>query len=375
MLSVSVLSFDLSDNATARADLLAALLAPRYRVQVVGPRFGASRWRPTASLGIETREAAGARYPRFAGRAAPLARLADGDILYASKPRATSYGIALLARAQRRRPLVLDIDDWELGFFLRSGVWGTVGRALNVSNPNGMPWTWLMERLVARADALTVGSRFLERRFGGTLVPHVRDTDAWDPARFDREAARAALGAGDRRVVMFLGTPRGHKGVDDLVAAVGAMGNDVLLAIVGADPTTPAARRWAHLSHVRVVGKVPFDEAPQWLVAADVVAVPQRATPDTVGQVPAKIFDAMALARPVVSTRVSMIPEILDGCGIVVPPDDVRALAAALRKVLDDPAEAAALGARARARCEAESSFRAARARLFPLFEGVAGRA
>src|SRR5215207_4995559 len=123
MLSVSILTFDLSDNATGRADLLAALLAPRYRVHVVGPRFGASRWRPTASLGIETREAEGARFPRFAKRIAPLARLADGDILYASKPRATSYGVGLVARAQRRRPLVLDIDDWELGFFLRSGVW------------------------------------------------------------------------------------------------------------------------------------------------------------------------------------------------------------------------------------------------------------
>ena len=114
MRSVSILTFDLSDNATGRADLLAALLAPRYRVHVVGPRFGPARWQPTTSLGIETREVSGARYPRFAGRLGPLARLADGDILYASKPRATSFGVAL-------RPVVLDIDDWELGFFLRSG--------------------------------------------------------------------------------------------------------------------------------------------------------------------------------------------------------------------------------------------------------------
>ena len=101
----------------------------------------------------------------------------------------------------------------------------------------------------------------------------------------------------------------------------------------------------------------------------DPVAVPQRATTDTVGQVPAKIFDAMALARPVVSTSVSMIPEILDGCGVVVPPDDPPALAAALARLLATPAEARAMGLRARARCEEQYSFRAARARLFPLFE------
>jgi glycosyltransferase involved in cell wall biosynthesis len=366
-----VLTSDLSDNATGRADLLARLLAPRYRVQVVGPRFGGALWGPARETKVERREIAGARYPRFAARLGALARLADGDILYASKPRATSFGVGLLARGQRRRPLVLDIDDWELGFFLRSGVWGTVGRALNVSNPNGLPWTWLMERLAGRADALTVGSRFLESRFGGTLIPHVRDTEAWDPARYDRDAARAVLGAGRRRVVMFLGTPRGHKGVDDLVAAVATLGDDVMLAIVGADPAGGAARRWSGVPSVRVFGEIAFDDVPRWLVGADVVAVPQRATPDTVGQVPAKIFDAMALARPIVSTRVSMIPEILEGCGLVVPPGDVPALAAALRRLLDDPAEAAALGRRARERCEAAYSFRAARARLFPLFERV----
>ena len=228
-----------------------------------------------------------------------------------------------------------------------------------------------MERLVPRADALTVASRFLERRFGGTLVPHVRDTEAWDPARVDRAAARAALGLGRERVVMFLGTPRGHKGVEDLVEAVGALGSDVRLVMVGADAASEAGRRWAARPWVRLVGEIPFDDVPRYLVAADAVAVPQRATSDTVGQVPAKIFDAMALARPVISTSVSMIPEILDGCGLVVPPGDVRALAAAIRRLLDDPAEAAALGRAGRVRCEAEYSFRAARARLFPLFERI----
>jgi len=77
----------------------------------------------------------------------------------------------------------------------------------------------------------------------------------------------------------------------------------------------------------------------------------------------------MALGRPIVSTSVSMIPEILEGCGVVVAPGDVAALAAAIKRLLDDPAEAAALGRRARERCETRYSFRVARAVLFPLLE------
>jgi glycosyltransferase involved in cell wall biosynthesis len=174
---------------------------------------------------------------------------------------------------------------------------------------------------------------------------------------------------------MFLGTPRGHKGVDDLVEAVGLVGGDVRLVLVGADAGSESGRRWASQPRVRLVGEIPFDDVPRYLVAADAVAVPQRATSDTVGQVPAKLFDAMALARPIVSSAVSMIPEILEGCGVLVPPGDTVALAAALRRLLDDPAGAGELGRRARERCRERYSFAAARAALFPLVErAMAGR-
>jgi glycosyltransferase involved in cell wall biosynthesis len=186
---------------------------------------------------------------------------------------------------------------------------------------------------------------------------------------------RAALGVERDRVVMFLGTPRGHKGVDDLVAAMATLPPGATLVVVGADPEAAAARHWSKLGFVRMVGQIPFDDVPRYLVAADVVAVPQRDTTDTLGQVPAKLFDAMALARPIVSTSVSMIPEILDGCGVVVPPGDVPALAAGLRGLLAAPEHAAELGRRARERCRAHYSFSAARAALFPLIDDVVSRA
>jgi glycosyltransferase involved in cell wall biosynthesis len=373
MAKVSVLAFDLSDNAVGRADLLARLLRPRYDVEVVGPRFGPEVWGPVKDSETRFCSVPAGRYPRFAVTASELVARADGDVLYASKLRPTSYGIGLLARSRRRRPLVLDIDDWEVGFFHRGGAWGRVGRALNVANPNGLAWTWLVERLARRADAITVSSRFLQQRFGGVLLPHVRDTDAWAPERFDRADGRARLGVGAERVVMFLGTPRGFKGVRELVDAVGALGPGVVLALVGVHATSSLGesvrRPW-----VRTVGTIPFADVPRYLIAADVVAVPQLATPDTLGQVPAKLFDAMALARPIVSTRVSMIPEILDGCGVLVPPGDVPALTDALRGLLGDPTDAARLGARARERCVERYSFTAARAVLYPLIDAALAR-
>lgn len=376
-MKISILCFDCSDNAAGRADLLARLLQAEYDVEVVGPAFRGAIWPPVKNGAVKYRTLPGSRYPGFLPTLAALARLADGDVLYASKPRPTSYGVGLLARRQRRRPLLLDIDDWEVGFFYRSGIWGRIGRFLNVGNPNGLPWTWLMERLTGRAHAITVASRFLEARFGGALVPHVRDTDEWRPGRHGPDPGRARLSVGSERVVMFLGTPRAHKGIDDLAEAVRALARpDVVLAAVGCDAGSAAGRRLAALGRsVRLVPEIPFAEVPLYLEAADVVAIPQRLGPDTIGQVPAKVFDAMALARPVVSTRVSMIPEILEGCGLVVEPGDPAGLARSLAWVLDHPAEAAALGRKARERCVARYSYAAARPLLFRLIEQAIARA
>lgn len=377
-MKVSVLCFDVSDNAAGRAHLLAQLLAPIAEVEIVGPRHGAGVWPPVATDGVRYVSVPAGRIASFAGALPGLLRAADGDLLYASKPRLGSAGLGLLKRRLGGRPLLLDIDDWEVGFFLRGGVWGTVGRAVNWTNPRGLPWTWLMERAARTADAITVASRFLQERFGGTLIPHVRDTDAWRPGLDDPTKVRAQLDATGKRLVMFLGTAREHKGVDDLVAAVAALARpDLVLALVGTDPDGATGRRLrARLPALRLIPAIAFSEVPRYLEAADVVAVPQREGPDTRGQVPAKLFDAMALARPIVATRVSMIPEILDGggCGVLVPPGDAAALGAAIERVASDPEKARELGARARARCIARYSYASARRDLFPLVQGLLAR-
>jgi glycosyltransferase involved in cell wall biosynthesis len=368
---VSVLCFDLADNAVGRAILLARLLEPVAHVEVVGPCSGPTVWEPARSEQIPLRTLPARKFPRFTASIAALARLADGDLLYASKPRLATAGIGHLKHLLLRKPFLLDIDDWDVGFFLRSGFWGTVGRALNLANPAGLPWTWFMERVSRAADGVTVASRFLQERFGGTLIPHVRDTDAWRPGSADPDRVRSGLGVADRRLVMFLGTPRRYKGVEDLCEAVARLGRpDVVLVLVGVEPDSQLAQEIERrYPGVRLVDKIPFRDVPRYLAAADVVAVPQRDTSDTRGQVPAKIFDAMAMGRPIISTRVSMIPEILDGCGLVVTAGDVAALSRGIAHLLDHPEQAAALGARARERCVARYSFTAARRDLFPLVE------
>ena len=100
-----------------------------------------------------------------------------------------------------------------------------------------------------------------------------------------------------------------------------------------------------------MTGQIPYHELPGYLGAADVVVIPQRQTTDTVGQIPSKIFDAMAMAKPIISTRVSDIPEILEGCGIIVSPGNVQEISDALKWIINNPEKAYTMGLKAREKC------------------------
>ena len=89
------------------------------------------------------------------------------------------------------------------------------------------------------------------------------------------------------------------------------------------------------------------------LRAADVFVHPSR-----LEGLPLAILEAMAAGLPVVASSVGGIPEaVVDGeTGVLVPPGDPSALAAALLRVLESPDKGAALGARGHARARAEFS-------------------
>ena len=48
----------------------------------------------------------------------------------------------------------------------------------------------------------------------------------------------------------------------------------------------------------------------------------------------AKILDAMAMAKPIIATNVSDIPEILDNCGWIVEPENPEQLSKSIQYVL-----------------------------------------
>jgi glycosyltransferase involved in cell wall biosynthesis len=98
------------------------------------------------------------------------------------------------------------------------------------------------------------------------------------------------------------------------------------------------------------VGYVPMEDVPRCFLAADCVALPYREVSQS-----GVLHLAYAFARPVVATRVGGFPEtVADGItGLLVPPADAAALAAALLRLLSDDRVCRRMGAAARQQAEA----------------------
>ncbi|WP_182347875.1 glycosyltransferase family 4 protein [Tomitella gaofuii] len=170
----------------------------------------------------------------------------------------------------------------------------------------------------------------------------------------------------DRQVrVLFLGRVEEYKGVFALLDAWrivhAAQGRRVRLTIAG-DGELAAARSYAQelglCDAVDFPGWVNPDEAEDLLERSQILVLPSRFE----GQ-PFAVLEAMAHGLCVVASEVGGVPELIgDGCGILIPPDDVDALASALNLALEDrdlrESRGAAAFSRARACYDADVVWR-----------------
>ena len=332
---ITVIAWDLGHNPLGRAYLLADVLRRAYDVELLGtsfPRFGEELWEPLRGCSrVTVRGFPGGRFPSYFNDMEQVVEQIDGDVIYVSKPRLPGLELAILAKLRRNRPIVLDIDDYELGFFEKRTplTLGGVKRQRHKADflfPHDESWTRFSETLIPLFEQVTVSNRELQKRYGGLMLPHVRDECEFDPGVWPRDAIRAALGfsPGDK-VVLFAGTPRVHKGVAKIAPALKALNQDNCKFLIVGSPVDSEARRFLSgidPAMVKVVPNVAFADLPAYLCAGDLVCLlQQKGRVVSRFQMPAKFTDALAMGIPILSTGVPLfanlakreLVELLDG--------------------------------------------------------------
>jgi colanic acid biosynthesis glycosyl transferase WcaI len=243
-----------------------------------------------------------------------------------------------------------------------------------------------MERwMLRRFDAVSsISNRMIERLIKkGVPKERTRFFPNWvDMSRIALSPAdtgyRSLLSIpSDALVVLFSGTLGSKQGllIIPAVAKILAERRDIVIVICG-DGVLKAQLQaeTASLSNVRHLSLQPMERLGELLGTADIHLLPQRpGAADLV--MPSKLSGMLASGRPVIATcdPGTEIDAVVSKCGLVVPPEDSAALAAAICKLTDDPATRLALGQRARACAAANFERDAVLGRIFGPVESIEG--
>jgi teichuronic acid biosynthesis glycosyltransferase TuaC len=256
--------------------------------------------------------------------------------------------------------------DVILNYWLYPEGWAAmhVGRALGVpvilgsigSDLNRIPdriTGWWTQRALAGSSLVVTVSEHLRRRAIALGVPEGRArcvVNGVDTAIFheaDRTEARRELGLEpDARIVLYVGWIAPTKGLRELAAAFGALAprhprQQMLLIGEG----TLRAELEQIGARFRLLGRRDSSEIARWMAAADLFCLPSWSE-----GCPNVVVEALACGRPVVSTAVGGIPELVDSPvkGTLVAPHDIDALTRALEDALARPWDEAAIARAAR---------------------------
>lgn len=183
----------------------------------------------------------------------------------------------------------------------------------------------------------------------------------------------------DVPVLLFVAQLVERKGAPVLVEAcriLAEWGVDFRCVIVGDGPQMELleglVERYGLHEVVDLAGRVFQEHLGEYLRRADVFVLPCiKARDGDMDGIPVSLMEAMAMEIPTVSTYVSGIPELVenDTSGLLVPENDPRALAGAIRRLLQDEAMRKRLGQNGRRRVQAEFDVQKNAAQLASLFE------
>ncbi len=172
---------------------------------------------------------------------------------------------------------------------------------------------------------------------------------------------------------MYLGVLTSYQGVDDLIAAWPAVAiavPDAHLLLMG----HPNEVRYREIvaragldGSVTVTGRIDYAEAPRYLALGDVAVSAKRSATEANG----KLLNYMATGLPTVAYDGPVAREILGEAGVLVPPGDTAALAAACITLLEDAGERKWRGEALRERAVAAFSWSALAGRLVEIYRDV----
>jgi len=306
--------------------------------------------------------------------------LPRADVVVTTSPQFFCGLVGLFARPVKRAPWVLEIRDLWPESIVAVGAMKK-GRTIRFLE-------WLEGFAYRQADAIVS----LTRGF----VPHIA-ARCGDPAKIavfmngadlsaftksgDGEEIKRKYGLAGKFVGAYVGTHGMAHGLDTILEAAALLKDDPRFAFLMAgggaeEQRLKAKREQMGLDNVVMLGQRPKSEMPALWSATDASLILLKRSDTFKTVYPSKMSEAMAMQCPVILGVEGEAKEVLEaaGAGLAITPESAEQLAAAMRKLADDPALCAAYGRAGRAYADQNLDRAKVAARFLTLLEDVAAR-
>lgn len=264
------------------------------------------------------------------------------DILYCFKPQPINGFAALLAKFIKRKPLVLDCDDYE----------AELNRLTKLQK---FIFILFEDNLPKFAKKVTFHSMFLKERYlrlGFKEDKFIQLSNGVDANRFSGldsnkiKTLRKHFLLENKKVILYCGSlslASGHA-IDLLLKAFvivkKQIPNAVLLLVGGGEDIDILKKQVDNSVKDSVIfaGKVKPSEIPYYIAISDISTDPVKDLLTNKGRCPIKIFESMALGVPVVTSDIGDRKLIIetDKAGILVKLGDYQDLARGIHEILSD---------------------------------------
>lgn len=282
-------------------------------------------------------------------------RINRPDVLIGTSPTFFAAIAAAISAAFWRRPFVMEVRDLWPAVFVELGV---------LRNPTVIKLLEQIElALYRRATSIvTVTEAFrrnlIERGVPGEkiqTIPNGADLDYWQP-QAPSEDLRRQLGLEERFVVLYSGAHGISQALSTILESASILKEqqNVIFLMVGEGADKEALviqARERGLSNVRFLDPVARQEVRSFYALADVCLVPLRNIPLFQSFIPSKMFEILAMERPIIGSVAGEAADILNRSGgaIVVAPEDSKAIAEAIHTLHKYPERRHEMGLRGRA--------------------------
>jgi len=279
----------------------------------------------------------------------------EADIIIGSSPTFFAALAGAGAALLRRRPFVMEVRDLWPAIFVELGV---------LKNPMLIRMLEAIElALYKQASAVvTVTDAFRQNLISRgvdprkvAMIPNGADTDFWLPDN-DARQYKQALGLGNKFVVLYIGAhgiSHGLSSVLECARRLQSVSTQIQFLFVGDGAEKPMLKKRAgELGLQNVAFHAPVDKqgVRRFYALSDVCLVPLRDIPLFDAFIPSKMFEIMAMGRPIVASLKGEAADIVrrSGGGLIVRPEDPGALQDAIQDLHNQHRLCAELGSSGR---------------------------